>query len=43
MGIIKDNKKFERKKEQNQPLNPKVRNVDNDKFDLEKETIKKKE
>jgi|GEM_PF-3596935 len=42
MGVIKDNKKFERKTEQSQPLNPKVRNADNDKFNVEKEITKKK-
>jgi len=43
MGIIKDNKKFDRNTKQDQPLNPEVRNSDNKKFDLEKKSIKEKD
>ena len=44
MGIIKDNKKFDRKEEQNQPLNPKIKSTEtNKKFDLDKEITKKKQ
>ncbi|WP_197496157.1 hypothetical protein [Maribacter hydrothermalis] len=44
MGIIKDNKKFKRKVEQNNPTNPTGNtDIDTNKFDIEKATIKKQQ
>lgn len=44
MGIIKDNKKFERKVEQTNPTNPTGnRNVETNKVDGDKATIKKQQ
>ncbi|WP_197052644.1 hypothetical protein [Psychroserpens sp. Hel_I_66] len=42
MGIIKDNKKFNRKTEQTTPTNPDgiARKTDTNKFDIDKKTIK---
>ncbi len=41
MGIIKDNKKFKRKVEQNNPTNPTGNtNIETNDFDIDKETIK---
>ena len=44
MGIIKDNKKFERTKEQTNPTNPtgKTKSEINQ-FDIDKKTIKKQQ
>lgn len=44
MGAIEDNKKFERTKEQKNPTNPTGnRNIKTNKFDIDKETIKKQQ
>jgi len=44
MGIIKDNKKFERTVEQTTPTNPTGnRNIETNKFDIDKKTIKKQQ
>ena len=41
MGIIKDNKKFKRKTEQENPTNPTGNtDVDTNKFDIDEKTIK---
>lgn len=41
MGFIKDNKKFKRTKEQTNPTNPTGNiNIETNKFDIEKPTIK---
>jgi len=41
MGIIKDNKKFNRKVEQENPTNPTGNTkVDTNKFDIDEQTIK---
>jgi hypothetical protein len=41
MGIIKDNKKFTRKTEQENPTNPTGNtDVDTNKFDIDEKTIK---
>jgi len=41
MGIIKDNKKFKRKVEQNNPTNPTGNtSINTNDFDIDKETIK---
>ncbi|KPM32082.1 Hypothetical protein I595_1731 [Croceitalea dokdonensis DOKDO 023] len=41
MGIIKDKRKFKRKKEQSDPTNPTGNvNIDTNKFDIEKDTIR---
>ena len=44
MGIIKDKKKFERSKEQNNPIDPNI-DINNHKktFDIDEETIKKQQ
>ncbi|WP_155810493.1 hypothetical protein [Polaribacter sp. Hel_I_88] len=39
MGIIKDNKKFDRSKTQNDPTNPSPNLKENKDFSLDKETI----
>ena len=44
MGIIKDKKKFERTKEQNNPLNPTGNiNQKTNQFDIDEKTIKKQQ
>jgi len=42
MGIIKDNKKFDRKTEQKNPVNPEgvARKTDTNKVDIDSKTIK---
>lgn len=42
MGIIKDNKKFKRTEEQENPINPSIKNQPN-KFDIDEKTIKKQQ
>lgn len=42
MGIIEDNKKFKRKKEQKTPTNPTGNtNIETNDFDIDEKTIKK--
>ncbi|MGB3606368.1 MAG: hypothetical protein WA775_04585 [Psychroserpens sp.] len=45
MGIIKDNKKFERKTEQTTPTNPEgiAKKIKTNEFDIDKKTIKKQQ
>lgn len=44
MGIIKDKRKFKRKKEQQYPTNPTgVINQERNDFDIDKETIKEQQ
>ncbi|GGG52341.1 hypothetical protein GCM10011414_22400 [Croceivirga lutea] len=44
MGIIKDKKKFDRKVEQTNPTNPSGNtSINTNKFDIEKDTIKKQQ
>ncbi|XLS28277.1 hypothetical protein ACJD0Z_13855 [Flavobacteriaceae bacterium M23B6Z8] len=44
MGIIKDEKKFKRTKEQSNPTNPTGNiNQETNKFDIDKKTIKKQQ
>ncbi|MDG5492698.1 hypothetical protein [Psychroserpens sp. SPM9] len=45
MGIIKDNKKFKRKTEQNHPTNPEgiARKTETNTFNIDSETIKKQQ
>ena len=42
MGIIEDNKKFDRKTTQNDPTNPSPKLKDNKDFNIDEKTIKEK-
>lgn len=43
MGEIEKKRKFKRKVKQNHPTNPKINNVENNKFDIDNDTIKEQQ